>query len=110
MKHIREIMDILEPHEDEKWATDYESKQKIEKIILIAFKRCQIELADYDEDSIFYDTDDRSATVRLDDTSITTDKIAELMKSGLSNNYKISSTSDGLIIEFVVNPSLDHTI
>lgn len=109
MKTIREIMDVLEPDEDDGWEAVYANKQKIEKNIRFAFKHCQIDISD-EHGAVYFDTDDRTATVELDDIEISTSKLFMLMKSGLSNDYTIRTGNGNLVLEFIVNTSLDDTI
>jgi hypothetical protein len=60
---------------------------------------------------IYYDEESgREASIRLDDIEITATKIAGLLQSGLSDDFRIFGTSDGISIDFIVHPGLDGAI
>ena len=83
---------------------------KIVGLILRAFKRVGIDLADGD-DAVFYDEDaGREATVQLDAMEIASDDLLRLKQSGLSDRFVVQAGHVGLSVAFIVADALDHAV
>jgi hypothetical protein len=103
---IQEAIQVDDPDEVESRDDErYHRGQKIERLITLAFKQSDIEIAD-----LYYDEEDgRQAQVTLDADQIDVVSLAtKLQKTGLAQSYVIAASREGLLLIFSVDPGLDH--
>ena len=104
---IREATQIEMPDDD----AQQEREQKIKRLIAMAFKRIDLDIAesDWGGPDIYYDeASGREAIVALDDYAVSLDKLDALRRTGLAASYVIGGNKDGLSLTFAVDPGLDH--
>lgn len=96
--------DAIQDREDD---ARYAREERIVELIEFAFKKMKIDLAF--ESPIFYDEQtDREAIVKLDEPEISVKKLAQILQSGLGEDYKVSIGTDHVLdITFKVSLELD---
>lgn len=111
---IQEVIQVDDPDEEDRRDDERRAREaKIMRLIAMAFRRIQLEIA---EDGIAYDDSDREAIVKLDDTQISLDLLVALKTTGLAASYVIWATTEyyhktaELSVMFNVDPSLDHAV
>jgi hypothetical protein len=104
IKKLRRLAGLEE--DDDLDNAQYEREDHIKKLIASAFKMIDLEV-NYSSSAIIYDDPTREATVKLEDSDCMLSKLMQLMHTGLASDYKITSYSDVLTIEFIVSAELD---
>jgi hypothetical protein len=107
---LQEAQQIEPPEDDD---ARYDREQKIKRLIVLAFKRIDLTIAegDYSDADIYYDeASGREAIVLLDDSQVSLDRLDALKRTGLAATYVISASRNGLSVMFSVDPGLDNAV
>jgi hypothetical protein len=108
------VQQVEDPDEEDRRDDERRQREaKITRVIAMAFKRIDLEIA---EDGIYYDeVEGREAIIELDDTQVSLDHLTRLKQTGLANSYAIwaAKAMDGhvtLSVMFSVDPGLDNAV
>jgi hypothetical protein len=104
-KRIKQLSGINE--QDGNDMASYDRERHVETLIRHAFEKIGIEI-NYNNYSVNYDDAERTATVKLEESSVDLKLLNRLYESGLSSNYTIGCSDGDLLIDFIVAPELDH--